>query len=767
MAHENASYERLHFALKKWIHDQGWTALKTIQEQAIPVIIEGESDVIISAATAGGKTEAVFLPILTRMLEEPLPAGYAVLYVSPLKALINDQYRRLLDLTKNLDIVVTPWHGDISAPKKNRSLQHPSGILIITPESLESLFMNRAEFLMPALGSLQYIVIDELHAFIGSERGQQLQSLLSRVELLSKHPIPRLAMSATFSDFDIVKDFLRPDHRLPCVIPSPGDKLHETQILIKSYSPNPDQPSIDARGESREPFDEGSALFDERNTPLDKGNAPLEDEKTLPDEAASPSGESRILNAVAQEIFSTLRGSSNLIFANSRYNVENYALMLGDMCEKNGVPNEFRVHHGSLSRRARETVEHELQKGDRPLSVLCTSTLELGVDIGKVRSIVQIDRASSVSALRQRLGRSGRRYEPSRLKILSVEYDEKKGFLSDLRASLVQNIAVVELLKQKKYETPEYRSYHFSTLIQQILSIIVQYGGFYPKDGWQILCQYGAFRHVSSTVFLQLLRDLGQRQVVSQMENGQIIVGLEGERILRQRDFYAAFNVSVDYVVYDNEQGQHLGEIQFEPKLGESIVIGGRRWLTNKIEPSSKKVYVTLLQQTAEAEYFGSAVEVNRMVCEKMREVYLSSEVYPYLSKKTATDQRLAEGRAYFLSLNLQHTAFVKGQGMLTWAGHKINRTIALMATKTFDYMVGYNHLAVNTLDAENIKAILKKGKPKAKDLASLVSLSAKRMQKYDHYLSDDLLDLDYAMTYLDIDAAWDILQNAPHGTMS
>ena len=234
----SSSFDLLDTKVQQWVWKQGWTSLKDIQENSIPPILDDNCDVIISAATAGGKTEAVFLPILTNILRWESVSGYQVLYISPLKSLINDQFRRLQDMTQNMSINVTPWHGDISSSKKHNSLKDPNGILIITPESLEALFVHNHFKLKKAFGNLKYVVIDELHAFIPTERGKQLQSLMSRIEhVIGKH-IPRIAMSATFSDFGIVKEFLRQDHSLSCIIPDQGKSNHEIKVLIKDYGYN-------------------------------------------------------------------------------------------------------------------------------------------------------------------------------------------------------------------------------------------------------------------------------------------------------------------------------------------------------------------------------------------------------------------------------------------------------------------------------------------------------------------------------------------------
>ena len=515
MSNQSSSFELLHESVQKWVWSQGWTSLRDIQENSIPPVLRRDTDVIISASTAGGKTEAAFMPILSNILSNP-SSGFDVLYVSPLKALINDQYRRLIDMTSGTNVNVTPWHGDIDASRKARALKNPSGILIITPESLESFLINRNQSVRSAFGELKYVVIDELHAFIGNERGKQLQSLLSRIELIIGNKHPRIAMSATFSNYDKVKSFLRPDGSLPCEIPSQGTGSHPTMILVKEYIPNDDN---DIDGE------------------------------------------------ISDEIYTKLRGSNNLVFTNSRVAAESFAVMLGDRCEKEHVPNEFRVHHGSLSKIEREALEHELQKGETPVTAVCTSTLELGVDIGKVKSIGQIGVANSASGLRQRLGRSGRRDEPSILRVFSIEHPEDAGFLYDLRTNLVQNIAVIELLRQKAYEEPSVEKSHLSTLIQQILSLVASFSGFYPKEGWEILCNNGAFRNITPKMFLDLLKCMGEKGLLSQLNTGQIIVGKEGERLLRRLDFYTAFVAPVDYDVINDIDGKRVGMLQSIPEV--------------------------------------------------------------------------------------------------------------------------------------------------------------------------------------------------------
>ena len=706
MSNLSSSFELLHDSVQKWIWRQGWTSLKDIQENSIPIVLRRESDVIISAATAGGKTEAAFLPILSHILSNP-SEGFDVLYVSPLKALINDQYRRLLDMTSGTDVEVTPWHGDIDASRKVKALKKPSGILIITPESLESFLINRNTAVKTAFGNLKYIVIDELHAFIGNERGKQLQSLLSRIELITGNKPPRIAMSATFSNYDKVKSFLRPDRSFPCEIPSQGNGNHETRILVKEYIQQPDK---DVDGE------------------------------------------------IADEIYTKLRGSNNLIFTNSRVTAEGYAVRLSDKCEEECVPNEFRVHHGSLSKIEREDVEQELQRGETPVTALCTSTLELGVDIGKVKSIAQIGVANSVSGLRQRLGRSGRRDEPSILRVFSIENEESSGWLYDLRTNLVQNIAVIELLREKQYEEPVVNKSHLSTLIQQILSLVASFSGFYPKEGWEILCNRGAFRNITPKVFKDILKCMGKQGLLSQLNTGEIIIGKEGERLLRRLDFYTAFVAPVDYDVISSDDGKRIGMIQSLPEVKQQIILAGKRWVVNRVDEKTKNIYVSRIKSGGGISFSSEIPEIDELITLKMRDIYMSDEVYPYLDKASESHQELITAREHF-NENKLNMRFYAGNALFTWAGAKVNRTIALMCRLKFQKNLDYNHLMIYGISPEDINRLLAQPKPDADRLAALVPRSEKEKQKYDHFLSDDLLDHEYASTYLDVDKAWELLK--------
>ena len=319
------AFDLLAEPVRRWVYDQGWQTLRDAQEAAIPVLLAGTDDVIIAAATAAGKTEAAFLPICSRLATDAAPEpGVRVLYVAPLKALINDQFNRLSGLCERLEIPVHRWHGDVPGSKKSAVLKRPDGILLITPESLEALFVVRGRAVGTLLAGLQYVVVDELHAFLGTERGAQLRSLMHRVELAIRRRVPRVGLSATLGDMSLAADALRPGEaeNVQCIRLRQGGQ--ELSVQVRGYLTSPPQASREDDEEPDQPAN--------RRRPL---SAPCAGRTT----SCSPTPAA---------------------------DVELYAARLRDMCEAAGAPNEFFPHHGNLSRELREDVEAALKDPGRP-----------------------------------------------------------------------------------------------------------------------------------------------------------------------------------------------------------------------------------------------------------------------------------------------------------------------------------------------------------------------------------------------------------------
>lgn len=715
---ETQSFNLLDSQIQRWIWKKGWKSLLEIQENTIPLVLKGDSDIIVSAPTGGGKTEAVFLPIISKMLHESDGFGYYALYISPLKALINDQTRRLTDICDDLGIDVTAWHGDITGSKKSRSFKYPSGILIITPESLESVLMHKREDTANAFSQLRYIIIDEIHSFVGKERGKQIQSLMSRIDHIVGRCITRIGMSATLSDYGDIKTFIRPDKSVNCEVPKAGNQLHEIKVLIKEYIGN---------------------------------------------------DEDECFCQIATDLFARLRGANNLVFTQSRRDAEKFSILLSDLSHREGVPNEFYIHHSSIDKEDRHFLEQTLQKGLRPTTAICTSTLELGIDVGSVKSIAQIATCPSVSSLRQRLGRSGRRDAPSILRVYNIDLDSPKNIRTQLSLSLIKSIATIELIRDNKFEPYNLERYHFSTLIQQILSVLTQYGSFYAKEGWMLLCQNGAFNNVTPELFLSLLSSLGEQGIISQTHTGQIVVGEVGEKIIRNLDFYAAFKAEKEVLVIEKKTGKYIGSVNLNLPVGEILILSGRYWIVLDNDERGARLIVEQTSPGGWTYFKSTTFDIDRIIVEKAREVFLSEEVYPYLD--AAARNRLDLARKTFIQIGLSKTNYVSFNNnyendffnqhniCFTWAGSRINRTLSLTAYRYLDaicsdtpfYIMGFTEEMADRLQA--IKHI------DALELASLIPRIEKEKEKYDKMLPDDLLDLEYAKSYLDVDGMMEYLK--------
>lgn len=636
----SAAFHLLDERIQRYLWSEQWEALRAVQELAIPHIVPGNKDVIVAASTAAGKTEAAFLPALTHLLTQS-PLGLIV-YISPLKALINDQFGRLDRLCEDLEVPVWPWHGDIASSSKQRFLRNPAGVVLITPESLEALLCNRGTAVATVFERTAYFVIDELHAFIGSERGKQLQSLMHRIETVLGRPVPRIGLSATLGDMGLAANFLRPGGAVEIV--NASHHGGELQILVKGF---------------------------EEPIPV---AAPTEAEQE----------EERAPLAVAQHLFKHLRGSNNLVFPNSRREVERYTLLLNQSCEQHRVPNEFWPHHGSLSKEIRADTEAALKQKEHPATAVCTNTLELGIDIGAVKSVAQIGSPRSVASLRQRLGRSGRRKgEPAILRGYEIEdaLEDQSSLLTRLRWGTVETTAIISLLLEGWFEPPAVHGEHLSTLIQQLLSAIAQYGGLKAQEAYQLLCSPNApFSSVSKTAFVELLRHLGQEEFLMQDPSGLLLAGRLGDKFVNHYTFYAAFVTDEEFRIV--ACGKALGTLPVSQMIvpGQRIVFAGRTWLVDEVDDASKTIVVSPAKGGAPPLFNGGGGRVHTRVRQRMRELYESDEKVPYLD---STAQRfLDEGRQAYRERDLSRRTLIDQGGfaqLVTWLGDASNEAIACL----------------------------------------------------------------------------------------
>ena len=717
----SSSFALLAEPVRRWIWRKNWSSLRDIQERSIPLLVQEENDVVVAAATAGGKTEAAFLPLISRVIESDSEGrGFDLLYISPLRALINDQFRRLEDLCETVDLPVHPWHGDISAAVKSKARKNPRGILLITPESLEATFVLRGLEVPGLFGRLGCIVIDELHAFLGTERGIQLLSLLGRLEFATRRRIRRVGLSATLGDMNLVRQYLRPEAPQAVTVLQSDSEGPVLRLQLRGY--RIPKPESGVRKDKKSTEDQESSISTQR--------------------------------AIATHLFDKLRGTTNLVFAGSRQDVELFSDLLRRISEQRHLPNEFYPHHASLSREHRAFLERRLKAARLPTTAVCTSTLELGIDIGDVECVAQIGAPFSVASLRQRLGRSGRRAgQPAVLRMYSVEQDIDANTrpVDTLRLDLVQSIAMVELLLEGWCEPPQPAALHLSTLVHQVLCVVAERNGIKAKRLFSILCEHGSFKQVDTDLFARLLRQIGTPEVglIEQSRDGTLLLGREGERIVEHYSFYAVFQTPEEYRILFN--GRSLGTIPIHNPLapGMSIIFSGRRWRIRSIHDRDKVIEVER-DATGRSPHFGGdggGIIIDDTVVRRMRTILEGDEIPRYLDRE-ATDL-LSEGRRSYRRLGLASSRIVElGSGhylIATWSGTIRTTSFALILQShgfTVDVHDGLLDVEPEHKTEVDLPDILKKSAtdpaPSGKHLVSNVVIP--QSEKYHQYLSYDLL---------------------------
>ena len=743
---QSKAFELLAEPIRRWIWQKGWTSLWDIQERAIPYLINGDNDLIIAAATAGGKTEAAFLPLISKvsMSMTEKSEGFDLVYVGPLRALINDQFRRLEDLCEVLEMSVHPWHGDVSQAVKARARKNPRGILLITPESLEAMFVLRGAEMPRLFAGTQAIVIDELHALLDSERGVHLRSLLTRIELSVGRRIRRVGLSVTLGDMTLANTYLRPEApEMVGQLVSRSDG-HELRVQLRAYIASP--------------------YIASRSTEHPGPEDANPDATNVQDSSAT--------RAVGEHIFNKLRGHNNLVFAGSRGNVELYSDLLRRMCEERHLPNEFFPHHASLSREHRGFIEKRLKGGSLPVTAICTSTLELGIDIGDVVCVGQIGAPWSVAALRQRLGRSGRRAgQPAILRMYVTEPETVADShpVDTFHLGLVRSIAMIELLIEGWCEPPRAEALHLSTLTHQILSVIAERGGASAQRLYATLCDRGPFRAVAPPLFGQLLHQLGDPDtaLIEQHPDGTLLLGREGERVVEHYSFYAVFQTPQEYrVVHDTKT---LGTIPVDTPLAPdlTIIFIGRRWRILEIHDREKVIEVASDHAGKPPRFGDSAGEVHETVIKRMRDVLLADIVPLYLDDTAA--EVLSFARAAYRRSGLDDVPvqpLSEDRHLLApWTGTVGTASLALVLT-CLGYNVGtFDGLLDVTSPRSRTKSLISQLREIAAgeiDLPDLIRGRAGALihEKFHYHLGEELLFADALSRRLDLSTVPEIAQD-------
>ena len=728
-------FERYAPFIQDYIYRSGWQSLRGVQNAAGEAIFGTEENVLLTASTASGKTEAAFFPILTLLDENPSKT-VGVLYIAPLKALINDQFGRLSELCEEEGIVVTRWHGDAAVSRKQKLLRHPSGILQITPESLEAMLINKHMEIPTLFGDLRFIVIDEIHSLLRADRGLQTFCLIERLCRLAGCSPRRIGLSATIGNPEDAGRFLAAGSGRGTIIPR-FDGGREVWRLSMEHFYNT-EPQAD----------------DGLETPAD---TPVMEPAT--DHA--PQGADPGIGY----IFEHTRGKKCLVFTNSREECESVCQSLRQYCEANHEPDRFLIHHGNLSASYRESAEEEMKDDDSLMSVCATATLELGIDIGRLERAFQIDAPFTVSGFLQRMGRTGRRGDPPEMWfVMREDHQEARAMLPDtIPWYLVQGIALVQLYAEERFvEPPRMDRLPYSLLYHQTMSTLASCGEMTPSALASRVLTLSCFHRVTQDDYRLLLHHLLETDHIQRTEQGGLILGLAGERVVSQYKFYAVFQENIEYTVHAGSE--QLGTIVKPPPVGDKIAIAGRVWVVDEVDHKRRDVYCTLVKGNIPAFFGLVAGDIHTRILEKMQEVLSGDRQYPYLMPHARC--RLAQARDVFQKSRMSRRPLVHLGGNM-WALFPWLGSYAFLALERFLKIRCAKQLGLKGLNASRpyymqftlqvdeteFYAIVSEEAEKPLDPMELVYPGENPVfEKYDEYLPPLLVQKGFACGVLDVD---------------
>lgn len=720
--------------VQDYIYRNGWESLRAIQVAAGDAIFNTDKNVLLCASTASGKTEAAFFPIITLFSEDP-PTSVGALYIGPLKALINDQFLRLNDLCAEADIPVWHWHGDVSQSHKQKLLKNPSGILQITPESLEALLLRKHAFIPKLFGDLRFIVIDEVHSLMRGDRGGQTLCLIERLSKLAGVTPRRIGLSATIGDPVGTGEFLAAGTGKGTVIPKIESKGIKWRLSMEHFFTTV-----------------GAESGEDRNTPA----LPALDMKTdtAPENSDPGFG----------YIFEHTKGKKCLVFVNSREECEAVTTTLRGYCEARHEPDRFLIHHGNLSASFRETAEAVMKDDEQNMTTVTTATLELGIDIGRLERAFQVNAPFTVSSFLQRMGRTGRRNLPPEMWfVMREEQPEARALLPETMPwELLQGIALVQLYIEERFvEPPKTDRLPYSLLYHQTMATLASSGELTPPALAQKVLTLSYFHRISKEDYKILLRHLIETEQIERTEEGGLIVGLSGERQTNSFKFYAVFKENEEYTV--RSESEELGTIVMPPPVGEKIAIAGHVWIVEEVDRKRHLVYCTKVRGKVPA-YFGQCPgDINTRVLERMRDVLSEDKSYPYLMKNAVA--RLSEARSAARLSGIVREPLINLGGdmwcLFPWLG-----TYAFLAIERFLKLKCAEKLGLSALDSARPYFIEFKMKATKEEFFKVLAETAKQpldpmelvypgevplFEKYDEFVPPELIKKGFAYGILDI----------------
>jgi len=731
-----SAFSRLSPFIKEYIYKNQWDALRPIQEEACKIIFDTDDHLILASGTASGKTEAAFLPILT-MLEKNPPATVGVLYIAPMKALINDQFYRLTDLLEQSNIPLCHWHGDVPRSKKTKFLKNPQGVLQITPESLEAMLITRVHDLVRIFGDLRFVVIDEMHVFMNAERGLQLLCQLSRLRKYMNADFRRVGLSATLGDYELPAKWLCAGTNRNVSIPQTDKQEQKIRLSVEHFP----ETFLDNEGIEGVNFDSLASLIN---------------------------------HSAMRYLYEHTLNTKSIVFSNSRVPNDATIVAMRQLAKLNNMPDIYHVHHGAISATLREYAEQTIKNSEGPVVIGANVTMELGVDIGRLERVFQIGPPLSVASFVQRLGRSGRRGEPPEMWFVHCER-EKKPNASPFELIpwyLLKMIATIQLYIEERWiEPPNILKYSMSMLYHQTMSIVASAGEISLQGLAAAILSLPTFTQVEEDDLCFLINELMAMEHLQLMEQGGIIIGLEGEKIINNYDFYGVFPTEEEWIVMHDSQ--KIGQIEEPINAGEQVTVAGVNWIVVGVDHKRLTIFVKPMPNKVRYLWPGDRAPGHDRVLQRMRQVLAEEIEYPYLGEKALERLRQARETALIHGFD-KINVFDMENGqicVLPWFGHRNYRTLRniivhYMKEGGTALQVGGHSPFYITLKSESrngaaiidaIKTVLAKGiNPYDFFYESKIRFEKKKYEykvpKYDRYIPNNLLKKQVIKDYVDVD---------------
>ncbi len=621
-------FDRLHPRLRHAIvHDLGWRSLRPVQEQATDVILDGHNAVVL-APTAGGKTEASIFPVLSQMLtDERLPV--AALYICPIRALLNNQELRLRQYTRMVGLEVFKWHGDVAPSQKRSFVANPVHLLMTTPESVEVMLMSSWVDPARVFAGLQAVIIDEVHAFAGDDRGAHLAALLERLTAFCGRDIQRIGLSATVGNPEEIGRWLQGSSQRGFALVDPPKVASERRLSI-DFCPEPD--------------------------------------------------------VLAAGVARAARGVKSLVFVESRRKAERTAQALGLVRDL-----EVYVHHSAVSRADREQAEAMFQ-GGAAAAIVCTSTMELGIDVGDLDRVIQIDAPSRVASYLQRMGRTGRR----------AGAVANCAFLCEGGIDVVRALALLRLGHRGWVEDVEPPQRALHVLAHQILALVLQEGGISRFRVLDWLARAAPFAGLSGGEVQELVDTMVERDILHET-GGRLLLGLKGEKLYGAKNFfelYAVFSSPPLVAVLHGREDVGTVDASFvrghDPAQGPlRFRLAGQSWQVKYFDERRGKLFVEPSATGKAPNWMGVpgnlSYAISQEVKASLREATPEEHGWlsPAAAKEVAGLRQEYDGLVEPGATALEETA--DGVHWHTFAGGLINRVLAaaLLATAGQKWRMG------------------------------------------------------------------------------